>query len=107
MAFGFEVGPGWLKILEKRLPDIDRIVKEKKLTDFRITQVKEKFGEIRIYSNWSIDEIDDVLHEIEDECGKTCETCGSGSAIFRTDGWLRVSCQECEDKMKLRREGIK
>ncbi|MEK7090164.1 MAG: hypothetical protein AAB930_01100, partial [Patescibacteria group bacterium] len=45
MAFGFECGDGWFGLIKKlceKLKDLD-------LKDFRVTQVKEKFGGLRFY----------------------------------------------------------
>ncbi len=99
MGFGFEVGKGWAGVIQKHLPEISKVVEEQKLTDFRIVQVKEKFGMLSIYCNYYIDEIDEIIDEMEEECSKTCEKCGSTENVeYRQDGWMRVTCSRCEEE---------
>ncbi len=99
MAFGFEVGKGWFNVIEKHLPQMSAIVKKQNLTDFKVTQVKEKFGGLSFYTNYIIDEIDEIVDEMEEECSKTCEKCGN-PGTFRPDGWMRVTCDKCEKLRK-------
>ena len=99
MGFGFEVGPGWLKIIEKYLPELSEVVKENYLSDFRVVQVKEKFGSLRFYTNYSTDATDKVIEKMEEECDKTCERCGAPGTL-RTDGWWQVLCDKCNAEIK-------
>lgn len=98
MVFGIETGKGWKDVILSYLPKISEIVKEKKLDNFRIVQIKEKFGSLRVYTNNSVQEIEDIIDEMEKECSTTCETCGSKEGKFRSNGWMRVICDECENK---------
>jgi hypothetical protein len=96
ICFGLEVSPKWLPTLDKGFQQMAEIVKKEKLDDFRITQVKEKFGGLRVYSRYSIDEIDKIIERMEEEVEHICEKCGSLEGKLRTDGWMRVRCDECE-----------
>ncbi len=95
IAFGFEVSEYWLPVLEKGFDDIAEIVKEQGLIDFRITQVKEKFGSLRIYCMYYTDEIDEVIDRMEEEAETICESCGAPGKL-RTDGWMVVRCDKCQ-----------
>ncbi len=95
IAFGFEVSKYWLPILAKGFDDISAIVKEQGLKDFRITQVKEKFGGLRIYCMYYTDEIDEVIDRMEAEVETVCESCGKPGEL-RTEGWMVVRCDECQ-----------
>lgn len=70
--------------------------------DYRIDQIKEKFGTLRAYLSYETD--DPVLGEAADEAvsraerrsGVTCERCG-GPGALRDDGWLLTLCDEHAD----------
>ncbi len=98
IPFGFEVSKYWKPILEKGFGKIAEVVKEQGITDYRIVQVKEKFGGLRIYSRGYYDVIDPIIEEMEEECEHTCEKCGSPEGILRTEGWMTVLCDACNDK---------
>jgi hypothetical protein len=98
IGFGLEIGPGWEKILADNLPELSKIVKDSKLDDFRIIQVKEKFGGLRIYTNYSIKKIDDWVEKMEILCSESCEKCGAPAQLY-ADGWWRTLCDECEGKV--------
>jgi len=99
IGFGFEVGSAWRDIIVSYLPEIAKIVKEDNLTDFRIIQVKEKFGMLSIYTRSSNEKIEEILEKIALECSQTCDLCGTKENVsFRRNGWLRVRCDNCENK---------
>ncbi len=94
MGFGFEVGKGWRDIIVSYLPRLSKTVKENNL-NYRILQVKEKFGSLSIYSDGYYDQTDFIIDQIEEDCSKNCEKCGN-PGTFKADGWYRVTCSECE-----------
>ncbi len=98
IGFGFEVGSAWRDVIVSYLPEISKIVKEDNLTDFRIIQIKEKFGRLSIYTRNTNGKIDELIKEIALECSKTCDKCGTKENVsFHTDGWYRVRCDDCEN----------
>ena len=97
ICFGFEVGKGWIPVLEDGFKKINDIVEKESIDDFRVTQVKEKFGTLRVYTNWSTDPIDKIVQEMEKTCETVCEECGEPGKFY-TDGWMRVRCETCEEK---------
>jgi hypothetical protein len=97
IAFGLEVSENWLPTLDKGFQEIADIVKKENLNDFRIIQVKEKFGGLRVYSRYSIDEIDEIIDRMETEVETICEKCGSTEGKFRSNGWMRITCDKCEE----------
>jgi hypothetical protein len=105
MVFGIEAGKGWKDIVLSYLPKISKIVKENNIDDFRIVQIKEKFGSLRIYTMGNSNEdIKNLISEMEEKCSYTCEKCGSKEGILRTNGWVRVICDECEEKQRIENE---
>lgn len=98
MCFGFECGDGWLPSIETFLEKVSVIVKEQKLEDFRIVQIKEKFGTLRIYVNEGTPEIYELIKETENKSGKTCEICGEEASLSREGGWFTTICPKCKEK---------
>ena len=80
--------------------------------DFEVYQIKEKFGNLRIYWGWKHrdytddenkdrKEIDDAVKSIIDKYRKisycTCVQCG-GKATFLSDYWVIPWCDNCRDR---------
>lgn len=91
------VGKGWLPIVAKCF---DRLI-ALNIPDFKVTQVKEKFGQLRIYTTQlPLDhsrEIDDILQRCEAETAGTCENCGAVHSEIRGKVWLKNYCDACEN----------
>lgn len=88
------VGPGWHNILDV-LHDALRF----KVPSYEVTQLKEKFGGLRLYLAGPLPpEIDELVLFAEALCDKTCEICGlPGTASRRggrTHGWIKTLCPE-------------
>ena len=62
--------------------------------DFRIVQLKEKFGMLRLYTNFSTDGIDDVIDKYTEISKRTCIRCGK-PATHITCGWIEPWCEDC------------
>ena len=86
-AFGLQMCNELKEALEK----IDKI------NEFRIEQIKEKFGELRFYTNWVNDEIINIINKYEALSRKTCICCGKPATKITTD-WISPYCDECIDK---------
>lgn len=95
MAFGFECGKGWFGIIEEMCEKLSKVVPE----DFEIIQVKEKFGGLRVYSNFSNDEIDKIITEAEIKAESTCEICGDVGKE-RGGSWIRTLCDKCNGEKR-------
>ena len=108
MGRGFECGNGWYGIIDKCCEGIKRIVDKKGITVV-FAQVKEKFGQLRIYVEMEgakDGDKKDVLGLI-DSCSKesthVCETCGvfsKDSLLKDRNGWVCSVCGECETKLE-------
>jgi len=94
MAFGFECGRGWLPLVYETLDKIQAIVDRDRL-DLEITQVKEKYGELRIYTSSYADEIEDIIQEATEKSVTICERCGKEGKRVQVKGWLMTRCDEC------------
>jgi len=89
--FFFECGNGWFDIINAALTAIYN----KNSTDNRavyVTQVKEKFGLLRIYCV-NGDEYTNAVADISELISElTCEICGNAGIIHTTKGWNQVRC---------------
>lgn len=63
----------------------------------KAVQVKEKFGQLRLYMNYYVKEIEELITEAEVKSGKTCEDCGTPGEL-REGGWLVTLCDNCNEK---------
>ena len=92
--FGIECGKGWYPLIK---PIIDYIEEYNKNNDnkIEILQIKEKFGGLRIYTNFHTDELYDMINHAENESYHVCEICGSREDIGQTQGWITTICRSC------------
>lgn len=80
-----QVGSGWHPLIYEvygRLP-----------TGTVVTQVKEKFGQLRIYVDSAPVEFLEFLDDIENRSGKVCENCGAPGKA-RTGSWIKTLCDQ-------------
>lgn len=93
--FGVELwcGPGWHELL---LDAGERLRDE--FPECSFTQVKAKFGGLRIYglrgSGGDIDRWNAIIREAEDRASVTCELCGEPGELGRSRGWWSTLCLE-------------
>jgi hypothetical protein len=86
----------WLYVYDYFAPPEDNRLKA--------VQVKEKFGCLRFYTNFSSPEIDEAIREAERLSSITCETCGEPGKT-RGDGWLVTLCERCWVDYNQKRSG--
>jgi len=92
MAWGMECRDGWHDLIEKMMEEISAL----KLEGFYFTQIKEKFGTLRVYTNYYNEEVEAIIQKYEDISAVTCEVCGKPGTI-NDGGWLQVRCEEHKD----------
>lgn len=96
LCFGFEISEGWFNILKDLVIKLSQIDTEKKI---RFVQVKEKFGQLRIYTGgYTTETIDDLIWKAEKLSSETCENCGKPSKNTNRNGWMSTVCVECESE---------
>ena len=99
--FGIECGDGWLGIIQPILEYIDR--HNEGVTDQKdkitITQIKEKFAELRIYCDKYTDELRAMIDEATLKSHNVCEMCGTEDDVGITvNGYYQTVCRECVGK---------
>lgn len=104
IAYGLEVGNGWLPLIDDLCMQIQHHVDWKKKSDpeypqVEVQQCKEKFGGLRFYVMGADEFVSGLICMAEVMSMRICEGCGS-PAQTRTDGWHRTTCDICEEKRK-------
>lgn len=95
MYWGFGCGSGWFKVIYDLSAKLEAInVKLLSFGQIQATQVKEKFGLLRFYTDRSNKEVDALICEAERESSRTCEHCGKPGKL-REGGWEKTLCDDC------------
>lgn len=92
--------PGWYKAFGKQLlKDIDKQLRKDKIRrKWRITDIKEKWGELRIYCNYGSSDLYKLIEKYSELSFKTCIECGK-PAKYLTGGWICPYCEEHFDSV--------
>ena len=89
---------GWRKAFGIQMcKEIKQELKKHKgaLKYYRITQIKEKFGELRWYDNGSPEKIwKEIIPKYEEKSSRTCIECGKPAKYIRC-GWISPYCEDC------------
>lgn len=94
------------KLGYKTEEEIDEYVKKAKpretlkkdpVKQVQFFQIKEKFGQLCLYTNGSDDQVSGMIRMAEAISGCTCEDCGLPGKK-RQGGWIRTLCDTCADK---------
>lgn len=60
-----------------------------------IIQVKERYGGLRIYTEYFVNELDDIIRRVGYESLKICEECGnSGRLVSGSSGEFKTRCDD-------------
>jgi hypothetical protein len=99
----FECDDGWLSLIDDCL---DKIAKTKQPKHFNVIQIKEKFGSLRVYTNYSTDEIDKIISDVEDVSYRICEMCSETKTVkMRNRGYqLKTLCSFCANELGFKKQ---
>ena len=93
---------GWANLLDRVFAEIAGIVQEARSVNpeasLSVLQIKQKFGELRIYVNCEMDNphadsIYALIDQAELEGTTTCEICGKPGTRRSLGGWIVTACQ--------------
>ena len=94
----YECGNGWKPLIDNVINEIISYNKNNNEKIY-ITQIKEKFGGLRVYTTSAPDYIDNLIIEAERESYKICENCGTReNVITDTKGWIKTLCNDCRNR---------
>lgn len=94
-----EMPDGWRVAFGiKMCEEIKKVLKKHNLLEeYKVLQIKEKFGELRWYGNIYIDELNEVIDKYTEKSRYICIRCG-GRAKKITKNWISPWCEECLDE---------
>lgn len=85
------VGPGWGKLIEAAWYILPR--------DAHISQIKEKFGGLRLYiDHMDVSAIHVILSSLEHYSEVICENCGEWGKNSPVNGWWTTLCDSCRKR---------
>jgi len=84
-----DVGPGWEDLVWETHCQMKALDPE-----YRIHQIKEKFGGLRFYHSSNSDKTWEIEEIAEERSMQICEVCGEAGNLHKSMGWLRTTCEE-------------
>jgi hypothetical protein len=100
MCWGFECGDGWYDLIDVLCHNIQHHINwknqfpEEKIDQVVASQVKEKFGGLRFYTDYYSDDIiSGMIAMAESMSYRICEECGDRGKM-RGGGWVRTLCDK-------------
>jgi len=83
---------GWEQLIRDMLDEIAGSENTDNHPEF--TQIKEKYGTLRVYGYNISDEQQAIIDKYERLSAKTCETCGAEGKLRVKSGWYYATCDE-------------
>lgn len=102
----WELPVGWYKSFGMiYLKELGDAVEEAGLkNEFRIYQIKEKYGQLRVYANSGTDKIHRIISKYEHISENVCICCGKPDVPIITTGWISPVCFDCYENDWRKRE---
>ena len=114
------VGPGWWPLVQEYCQQSQTILREHgEIGKWFVRQIKEKFGELRIYvrpaARGGLDIgppqptpvqelLSDLRRQIVERANQTCEECGGPGELRVLNGWYRTCCNRHFREWQQRKE---
>lgn len=96
MAWGFQCGDGWFRLIDDTLHLINQVCIKFGHEEISVAQVKEKFGQLRIYMKYG-ETNEDVYNIIEciienalQKSKSICEISGALGTLCKRGSWLKT-----------------
>ena len=83
------VGKGWESLVRKVYNARTAIG-----TTVGIIQVKEKWGGLRIYTDYYDAELEKTIMQVGEESLRICHDCGSAAGLVKKGGWYQTLCDK-------------
>jgi len=98
---------GWRRAFGKQMCEEIRkvLIKDNYLYNYRVAQVKEKYGTLRWYDDGAPSsiycELQDIIDKYEELSYRTCICCGRPATKI-SKGWISPFCDRCAGKLNKR-----
>ena len=90
------VSPGWDKAFgDMLMKELGEAINKYNIKNFRILQIKEKFGEFRLYCNRYNEEIHHIIDKYTYLSQNICILCGAPDVPMINTGWISPYCFNC------------
>ena len=89
----FECGPGWEGLVVNLIEQLDGLG----LPDLRVSQIKQKFGNLRVYVRGGDERAETQIARAQDASRNTCEWCGA-PGDKDCQGAILTLCLACQAK---------
>ena len=100
----WECGKGWWPLIEKVAAAIDSFNATHPGSPVEVTQIKQKFGGLRIYHYNAPEDIRQLIDEAIEASWHTCERCGATEGVTTNlEGYRLTLCPKCRQMMKPRK----
>lgn len=92
---------GWRNTFgEMLIQEIDDVVKQDNVEvggdfGFRVLEIKEKFGELRMYCGGTTNEIEDIINKYSVLSRNICIYCGKPDVPSTNSYWIIPICENC------------
>lgn len=98
-----ECGKGWWPLIERVTTVIDSYNASHPESPVEVSQIKEKFGGLRIYHYNAPEGIRQLIDDAVAKASRTCERCGATEGVTTgTDGVLLTLCPSCRKGLRPR-----
>ena len=99
----WECGKGWWPMIEKAASAIDSVNAAHPDFPVEVSQIKQKFGGLRIYNYNAPEDIRQLIDEAIEAARHTCERCGSTEGVTTNlEGYRLTLCPDCRQMIKPR-----
>lgn len=99
----WECGRGWWPLIEKVAAAIDSFNADHPETPVEVSQIKQKFGGLRIYHYNAPKDLRQLIDEAVAASWNICEKCGSTTSVTTNlEGYRLTLCLECRKEIKPR-----
>jgi hypothetical protein len=99
----WECGKGWWPLIEKVAAAIDSFNATHPESPVEVSQIKQKFGGLRIYHYNAPEDLRQLIDEAVAASWHTCEKCGSTTGVTTNlEGYRLTLCPDCRREIKPR-----
>jgi len=91
-SWGLEINDGWLNLVYELCQKLDEMAYTE-LPDFKVRQIKEKFGGLRFYVEGVSPVARGLIHDYEAKSHYVCEVCGK-PGYTRPTGYITTVCRK-------------
>lgn len=99
----FQIGEGWMTLVKNLVEEISQHQDSTpECEPVQFVQIKEKFGELRVYTHGGDDQVDYMIAQAETASRTVCEVCGLPGSVRKDLMWLAALCDAHYEERKHR-----